>query len=140
VVDSIELTADVASVAAARRFIAARSLEHGLDPVLPVLLTSELVSNVVRHAQTNFTVAVRFEGCLRVEVHDGMAASDAFRSLLANPPTQVPNHSIGGRGLGLIRSLATRFGLAQEPGIWNGKIVWFEIDHTLTAPNDVDNR
>ena len=93
-----------------------------------MLLTSELVANVVRHAQTDLTVAVQFDEYVRIEVHDGAAATEAFRELLAGAPTSVPAESPGGRGLGLVRGLASRFGLADEPGVWNAKIVWFELD------------
>jgi hypothetical protein len=29
----------------------------------------------------------------------------------------------------MIHALTSRFGLAEEPGEWNGKIVWFELDN-----------
>jgi anti-sigma regulatory factor (Ser/Thr protein kinase) len=92
------------------------------------LLTSELVTNVVKHAGTQLTLVVRVEPGVRVEVHDGVAATRAFREILARPPTDVPATSPGGRGLGLVSALASRFGLDDEPGEWDGKVVWFELD------------
>jgi anti-sigma regulatory factor (Ser/Thr protein kinase) len=127
-VESIALAADPESVGSARSFVASLFVDRQLEASLAVLLTSELVANVVRHAQTDLTVAVRFDEYVRIEVHDGGAATEAFRELLAAAPTSVPADSPGGRGLGLVRALASRFGLADEPGVWNGKIVWFELE------------
>jgi anti-sigma regulatory factor (Ser/Thr protein kinase) len=112
----------------ARVFVADRFVERDLDPSLAVLLTSELVANVVRHAGTDLTVAIEFDESVRIEVHDGAAATEAFRDILAAASTSVPVASPGGRGLGLVRMMSSGFGLAEEPGIWNGKIVWFELD------------
>jgi anti-sigma regulatory factor (Ser/Thr protein kinase) len=109
--------------------------ERNLDPSLAVLLASELVANVVRHARTELTVVVKLDVCIRVEVHDGVAATEAFREIIASPPTSVSTDEPGGRGLGMVHALTSRFGLADEPGEWGGKIVWFELDH---ADADVD--
>jgi anti-sigma regulatory factor (Ser/Thr protein kinase) len=131
---SIALTPEHASVTTARRFVASRLAERD-EASLAVLLTSELVANVVLHARTELTVVVEVEPCVRVEVHDGMAATEAFREVIANPPTYVSPEQPGGRGLGIVRTLTSRFGLADEPGEWHGKVVWFELDHPdLTAP------
>jgi anti-sigma regulatory factor (Ser/Thr protein kinase) len=127
-VESITLGAEPGSVATARRFVLARFAERDLEPSVAVLLTSELVSNVVRHAQTQLAVVVRFDPCVRIEVHDGAAATDAFREILERTHTHMPVESTGGRGLPLVRGLASRFGLADEPGRWKGKVVWFELD------------
>jgi anti-sigma regulatory factor (Ser/Thr protein kinase) len=99
-----------------------------LEASVAILLTSELVTNVVKHAGTQLTLVVKIAPSVRVEVHDGVAATRAFRETLAHPPTYVPATSPGGRGLGLVSALASRFGLDDEPGEWEGKIVWFELD------------
>jgi anti-sigma regulatory factor (Ser/Thr protein kinase) len=127
-VDSIALPPDMVSVAAARRFVYSVLVHRLSDPSVALLLTSELVTNVIRHAATDFTVAVTSDPGVRVEVHDGVAATDAFRDMLANALTDVPAKSPGGRGLGLVRALASRVGLDDEPGASNGKVVWFELD------------
>lgn len=127
--ESIALAAELASVRLARQFVSSGLVERHLDPSVATLLTSELVGNVVRHARTEFTIAMRYNPCIRIEVHDGVAATDAFRDILARAPVEVPPQSPGGRGLGLVRALASRFGLGDEPGAWNGKVVWFELDH-----------
>jgi hypothetical protein len=48
-----------------------------------VLMTSELVANVVRHARTDVMVAVDLGPPTRVEVRDGATATDAFRDMVA---------------------------------------------------------
>jgi anti-sigma regulatory factor (Ser/Thr protein kinase) len=131
-VQSITLPPDLPNIGAARRFVRAQ-LEHDgadFDIDVALLLTTELVSNVVRHARTDLMVSVSIsvESSIRVEVHDGQAATDAFRELLASPEVVVPATTFGGRGLGLVAALASRFGLSDEPGPGNGKIVWFELD------------
>ncbi len=128
--DSITLAPEPASVPAARHFVRGFLNERNLQTEVAELLTSELVSNVVRHARTDIAVMLTFDECLRIEVHDGQAATEAFREIVSAPPApvDVPFTSPGLRGLPLVRHLATRFGLADERGIWNGKIVWFEID------------
>ena len=127
--DTIALEADPASAGSARRFVSTQVVEHHLDPAVAVLLTSELVTNVIRHARTEFTVVVRFDGAIRVEVHDGQAATEAFRTIIRRPPIAIPTESARGRGLGLVRVLASRFGLADERGLRDGKVVWFELDY-----------
>ncbi|MDQ1476693.1 MAG: hypothetical protein QOE62_1922 [Actinomycetota bacterium] len=126
--ESITLPPEPSSVALARQFVRAHLDEHDVDIDVALLLTTELVTNVVRHARTSLDLVVRVEPTIRVEVHDGQAATEAFRELVARPPTNVAISSAGGRGLGLVAAIATRFGLGDEPGSWDGKIVWFELD------------
>jgi anti-sigma regulatory factor (Ser/Thr protein kinase) len=127
-VESITLGAEPGSVATARRFVLTQFAVHELESTVAVLLASELVSNVLRHANTQLTVVLRFEPTIRIEVHDGEAATEAFREIFASAHTIMPVSSPGGRGLPLVRGLASRFGLSDEPGEWKGKIVWFELD------------
>ena len=91
-----------------------------------LLLTSELVSNVVQHAHTAFELVIDItERIIRVEIHDRAAVTDAFRALVNSPPTAVDVTSVSGRGLGLVRSTAINCGLIDK-GIC-GKAVWFEL-------------
>lgn len=93
--------------------------DHGLDTArdVSVLLTSELVTNVVLHARTDFElrVALRPER-LRVEVCDMVPTPPAIRPAAPD--------DLSGRGLGLLVALAGRWGVDSGP---EGKSVWFEI-------------
>src|SRR5687768_3904936 len=83
-----------------------------------VLLVSELVTNAVMHARTALTLRLRAEaGQLRVEVDD----HDERLPVLSES-----NHeSERGRGLHLLESVASRWGVTPRAG---GKTVWFEVD------------
>ena len=63
----------------ARRFVSDLFVERRPRSVVGrLLLTSELVANVVRHARTDLTVAIQLDECARIEVHDGAAATDGL--------------------------------------------------------------
>ena len=82
-----------------------------------ILLTSELVTNAVRHAGTRVIVRLDTrDHRLRVEVVDAVERRPQPRhaDLLAE----------GGRGLELVDALAADWGVDGGPG---GKSVWFEL-------------
>jgi anti-sigma regulatory factor (Ser/Thr protein kinase) len=83
------------------------------------LLTTELVSNAIRHTRDELTVTVRLAGGrLRV----GVADSSHRRPQLV----QVGRRDTSGRGLQLVDALADRWGVdPDERGL--GKTVWFEL-------------
>jgi anti-sigma regulatory factor (Ser/Thr protein kinase) len=85
-----------------------------------VLLVSELVSNVVRHARTTSEMILRLETagtCLRIEVQDGG---------LRWPRPRTPAGLDGsGFGLVLVDTLADKWGVRHTP---QGKVVWAELD------------
>ena len=85
-----------------------------------VLLVSELVSNVVRHARTTPEIILRLEvkgTWLRIEVEDGD---------LRWPRPRTPAGLDGsGFGLVLVGTLADKWGVRQTP---QGKAVWAELD------------
>lgn len=123
---SITLPADSTSIRSARNFVARAVADHVEDPSEVLLMTSELVANVVGHAGSVVTVTVHNEPVVRIEVHNHQAATQAFRDLLdhsARPADTSPT----GRGLGIVRALASRVGLDDDPG--RGKVVWFEWEH-----------
>ena len=122
---SLTLPAELTSVAKARQFVRGTAPDGGDSVAVAELLTSELVANVVRHAETDVTVTVRMGPPFRVEVHDGLAATEAFRAMIAEPPPTVDISSTGGRGLGMVHTLATQIGLDDDPD--GGKVVWFEL-------------
>jgi anti-sigma regulatory factor (Ser/Thr protein kinase) len=89
-----------------------------------VLLISELVTNAVVHAGSTVTVnlAVRDDGPVLVKIHDESPVRPTPRRHHVDRP--------GGRGMHLLESLATRWGVEDSRG---GKSVWFEVDRTRPA-------
>ncbi|MEV0847418.1 ATP-binding protein [Streptomyces sp. NPDC049954] len=83
------------------------------------LLTSELVTNALVHTAHDavVTATVGPQG-VRVEVRD-------FTGHRPRPRTPVPDEHTGGRGLGLVQSLADSWGV-RALGV--GKVVWFQLD------------
>jgi anti-sigma regulatory factor (Ser/Thr protein kinase) len=83
------------------------------------LLTTELVSNAIRHTRDELVVSVQvIGGRLRV----GVADSSHRRPQLV----QVGRRDTSGRGLHLVDALADRWGVdPDERGL--GKTVWFEL-------------
>lgn len=107
------------SVSAARRFV--REALTDLDAVAAcddaVTLVSELATNAVIHARTPYTIVVTREGeTVRVGVHDLSAVNPRRRAYGVDATT--------GRGLRLVASLASNWGIDTETG---GKVVWFEV-------------
>ncbi|MFJ2864497.1 ATP-binding protein [Kitasatospora sp. NPDC087314] len=84
------------------------------------LLTSELVSNAVRHAagRTIGLQVVRKPGWLRVEVRDSSRALPCMILAESKPANER------GRGLRVVDDLADRWGADLLP---RGKGVWFEL-------------
>jgi anti-sigma regulatory factor (Ser/Thr protein kinase) len=114
------------SVRAARRFVHDVLAEAGADSFTATLLTSELASNAVEHATTDFDVVVTIDDAtVRVEIHDGAAISETFRELVRSPPSKVAGSSPRGRGLQLVATLAVRFGFLDKGA--EGKAIWFEL-------------
>ena len=79
-------------------------------------LTSELATNAVVHAGTEFVVSIEIsEDAVRVSVHD------ADPSL----PRARPPDGVSGRGLHLMERVATCWGIDPAPA---GKSVWFQME------------
>ena len=110
------LAADARSVARARALLAQRLIGLG-DESLDVvsLLTSELVTNAVRHGSGPVGLHVDWgNGTVRVEVHDQSPEWPVTRAM--------DRTALSGRGLRLVDGLSTDWGvLAGKPG----KTVWF---------------
>jgi anti-sigma regulatory factor (Ser/Thr protein kinase) len=76
------------------------------------LVSSELAANAVLHATSAFSVALRVDGpLLRLEVRDCRVQESTLTARRE-------------RGLGVVSSLALRWGVDDAPG---GKIVWAEF-------------
>ena len=102
----------------ARRAVveACRDLARDLIEIAQ-LLTSELVTNALRYGSGDIIVEItRSPGWLRVTVDDAEATEP--RRVTAEP------EAVRGRGLMLVESLATAWGVSPRSG---GKRVWFEL-------------
>jgi anti-sigma regulatory factor (Ser/Thr protein kinase) len=95
------------------------------------LLVSELATNAVVHAESEFEVVVVYpspSGRVRIEV------SDREKSLPT--PSRPPPHVPHGRGLLLVSTLADEWGV-QEPRRRAGKAVWFELTPTTVRAGEM---
>lgn len=104
---------------AAREFLRESLATQKLDGFgeLSELLTTELVTNAVRHARSAPTVRVSMdEECLRVEVDDGSTSVPVVRP-------RDPARAFG-NGLLLVATLSTDWGVDLHA---HGKTVWFEL-------------
>jgi anti-sigma regulatory factor (Ser/Thr protein kinase) len=114
-------SAEAASVPAARRFVLER-LAMVPRPTADAIgvMVSELVTNAVRHARTDFRVRMDLdEGVVRVEVTDEGPGVPEVQHL-------PPPSTFHGRGLFLVRSLADDWGISwQDDG--RSKGVWFRL-------------
>jgi anti-sigma regulatory factor (Ser/Thr protein kinase) len=112
-------TAESATVA---RWLVTDLLRDAADPDAldtAALLTTELVSNAIRHTGDELTLTVRLEaGMLRVGVSD----TSHRRPQLV----QAGTRDTSGRGLHLVEALADRWGVDPD-GRGLGKTVWFEL-------------
>ena len=110
---------EVASVAAARRFVGDTLRNWGVDEVDDaMLLTSELVTNAIVHAGTEVEVVCEaLGGQVRIEVHDRHQARRI----------PVPGDQVSGRGLLFPETLAITWGVTYGQG---DKQVWFTVPGT----------
>jgi antitoxin (DNA-binding transcriptional repressor) of toxin-antitoxin stability system len=88
---SITLPAETASVKRARDFVERAVIDDVDDPSEVLLMTSELVSNVVRHVGSEVTITVRDGPLVRIEVHNHDAATEAFRTFSSTVPGRPTN-------------------------------------------------
>ncbi|MGH9303473.1 MAG: ATP-binding SpoIIE family protein phosphatase, partial [Acidimicrobiales bacterium] len=116
------LSAALDSPSGARRFVTGRLLHrHPLVAERAAVLVSELVTNVVRHAEGELRVVVSElpSGVVRVEVAD--------HSPELPEKKELDPLSDDGRGLRLMEALADRWGHRRDPNGRFAKIVWFEV-------------
>ncbi len=117
---SLALRSDPASVRLARRFVhrwlgsmASTRLGEDLQ-----LVTSELVTNAIRHSLLSGLRLSRDGDCVVLEVDDGGRGEPVVAAHLApNAPT--------GRGLLIVERLVNRWGWTRLPD--GGKRVWCEL-------------
>jgi serine/threonine-protein kinase RsbW len=116
-----DLEPTLESAATARQFVRDLLVAWDCDAEedVAVLLTSELVSNAVRHAASRLGLDVCAErdiDLVRIEVRD----ADERLPVVRRPEPDAES----GRGLFLVEALARRWGAEPERG---GKVVWFEL-------------
>ena len=118
----ISLLAGPAAAAQARRHVGAiiRAWDVPVDAYTAALLTSELVTNAIRHASDEhdaIELVVSWAGSmLRVEVHDGSRSAPA--------PVHALPYAEAGRGLMLLDSLSAGWGYRETA---RGKAVYFTL-------------
>ena len=106
------------SVKVARDFVRATMQAWGVEPDGAVLLTSELVTNAVRHARSEVVVRLSAAGPgVRIEVRDDDPGTPVVG------PADVDATS--GRGLSLVNQVADAWGVVRHEG--TGKTVWLEV-------------
>jgi anti-sigma regulatory factor (Ser/Thr protein kinase) len=116
----ISLAAGPAAAGKARRHVRAAiyAWDVPVDLAIAVLLTSELVTNAIRHA-TGGTIVLAITcacGEFRVDVHDTSCSGPV---LMDGPPDAET-----GRGLQLVASMSTGWGYYRNPA---GKAVYFTL-------------
>src|SRR5580704_4088498 len=116
----VRLTAGPAAAAEARSQVRAaiRAWDIPADPDVAVLLTSELVTNALRHEPgetITLAIACAF-GQLRVDVHD----TSCSYPVLVDAPADAET----GRGLMLVATLSAEWGVYRTPA---GKAVYFTL-------------
>jgi anti-sigma regulatory factor (Ser/Thr protein kinase) len=116
----VRLTTGPAAAAEARRQVRAAICAWDLpvDPDVAVLLTSELVTNAIRHEVTGIVMLAITcsSGQLRVDVYD---TSHSWPMLV-----DAPVDSEVGRGLMLVSALSAEWGFYRAPA---GKAVYFTL-------------
>ena len=116
----VRLTAGPAAAAQARRQVRAAicTWDIPVDPDVAILLTSELVTNAIRHEVTGIVMlAITCPvGQLRVDVHD--------TSRVLPMRVDAPVDAEAGRGLMLVTTLSAEWGFYRTPA---GKAVYFTL-------------
>ncbi|NIY62859.1 putative regulatory protein phosphatase [Streptomyces malaysiensis] len=103
----------------AREFVRERLDIWGLDElaITTELLASELVGNVIRHAEGPIRLRLLNSRCLTCEVYDGSLSTPRIRHAAYTDE--------GGRGLQLVSALSRRWGARY---LRDGKCIWTEQD------------
>ena len=114
------------SVRAARKFVRDVLPDQSREIVdAAELMTSELATNCVQHARTDFELAIHSQGQIRVEVRD----TDQGRPMLRSPMPEEPS----GRGLRIVEAMSDTWGIIPSS---NGKTVWFTLPRQPRASSE----
>lgn len=109
-----------AAVPEARRYVVSRLAAISRERREEIaLMVSELATNAVHHARTDFTVTLQHDDReVRVEITDGGTGRPTVKS----PEPMEPS----GRGLRIVSDLADSFGIRPGPEA-GGSTVWFVV-------------
>ena len=111
------------AVTAARRFVRDALVDQPLEITQAAeLMASELATNCVRHARTDFELVIRSQGQIRVEVRD----TGEGRPTPLSPAAQ----ELSGRGLLIVKAMSDAWGVIPAS---SGKTVWFTLPHTAAS-------
>lgn len=127
----VHLPPTLKAATTARAMVAEAVRGWHLDHLRPTaeLITTELVSNAIRHAQTTFDISlIRLDGRIRVAVRDESPEPPAPATPSGGDGDLL---ATGGRGLQLVEALATRWGYLTAPG---EKVVWACIEEPAQQP------
>ena len=115
--ESRRFPCDPRSVTAARDFVRAALPDRVPELVEAVeLMTSELATNCVRHARSDFELTVFSDHDVRVEVRDTGGG---------NPEPRSPEpFELAGRGLRIVEAMSDAWGVIRGA---DGKVVWFTL-------------
>lgn len=120
----VKLPSSPESVSAARRFVQQHCSQWHLGDSCDrlLLLVSETVTNVVKHARSRLVHVrlVRQSPVVRVEVRDDDPTPPA-----PIEGTEAAPDAESGRGVQLIEALSEEWGVTAHPE--GGKTVWFDI-------------
>jgi anti-sigma regulatory factor (Ser/Thr protein kinase) len=106
-----------AAVTAARRFVREVLSDRPFELVQAAeLMASELATNCVRHAHTDYELTIHTQGQIRIEVRD----AGEGRPRLLSPAERESS----GRGLRIVEAMADAWGIIP---VANGKTVWFTL-------------
>jgi DNA-binding NarL/FixJ family response regulator len=114
-----QLPADMRSSAGARRFMEETLRRWDCGAVLDVvnILVSELVTNAIKHAQSEADVAVFLTpAAIRIEVTDTGEGTPRPKALIQD--------GTSGRGLAIVDAMSSAWGVVPQEA---GKTVWFEV-------------
>lgn len=118
---TVSMAPEPANAARARDFVCAHLLVHGLPLLVEDLrlVTSELITNAMEHAQTPFSLTLAREGhSVVLSVQDGSPGLPR----IAHADSFTPR----GRGLAIVDRLSSAWGV--ELGSDASKVVWARFD------------
>jgi anti-sigma regulatory factor (Ser/Thr protein kinase) len=113
----VDFAPTMTSIPKARHLVLERTSGQAVDREMVALLTSELVTNAIRHAGTPFQVDVdRRDDAIQVGVSDASKTRPQV--------VDAPAEAVSGRGLQFVARYASDWGVQTHRG---GKRVWFEL-------------